>query len=253
MKKNIYLTVLMIVTVCCMVFGALYHVAGFFDWGKSEGGVDIAIVEEKLNGETIEAIDADMDLSGLTLQAGEELQVSYEGKEKYKPSVAVENGTLVIKQGVDVSFNIGINNRTLASQLTVVLPKDVVLSNVAVKLDLGTLELDGVSIRTASLKSDVGDINVKNCVLGDMTIDIDAGDVDVQQCKFEGLYIDQDLGEVDISVAQDLMKGADIDMRVSLGTLRVKGQERETDFIQIGEGDVTLRVTNEMGDINLDY
>lgn len=252
MKKNIYLTVLMIVTVCCMVFGALYHVAGVFDRGQSATEIDIATVDEPIDGEMVESIRADMDMGSLTVRTGDEFHVSYEGKEKYKPSVTVENGTLAIRQNVGGSISFGFNDNAGDSNLTIVLPKDAVLSNVEVELDFGALELDGVSVQNGTLRTDAGDLNVKNCVLGNMTIDMDTGDLDVQQCDFEMLDIRQDVGDVNISGMQDLEK-ADIDMRVSLGSLSVNGQDRGTEFVQRGDGGSVLRVTNDVGNIDLNY
>ena len=251
MKKNVYLTILMLATVGCMVFGVLGRMTDLFPNNKLVARTEkIAAVETEYN-EIPDRIKADMDMGNLIIRKGDSLQVLYEGESRLEPETTLKEGTLTIHQKKDKSLRFGIHKNEKA-ELTVIIPEEVVLSHVDVDLDLGKIEMEDLRIGQGTIQNDLGDIDIQSCTFDEVDIDIDAGDLDVENCTFQKLSVDQDLGDVDISTPQDL-SDATIDMKISLGSLRVNGTKQGNEFTQKGSGDITLHVSNDMGDIDLQY
>ncbi len=251
MKKNIYLTILMLVTAGCMIFGVLRRMTDLFPGKETVLKTEITSEVEMGPNEMPERIEADMDMGNLILRTGDAFRIAYEGKDNLEPVVRFEKGTLSIKQKKEKKLSFGIHKNEKA-ELLVVIPKGLLLAGVDVDLDLGKIEMEDLQIGQSTVQNDLGDIDIRNCTFDKMDIDIDAGDLDVRDCTFRSLEIDQDLGDVTVSTPQDMTE-ADIDMKISLGSLRVNGTEHGQEFIRQGGGKVTLTVSNDLGDIDLRY
>ena len=250
MNKKVYLTILAFVTVACMIFGVLYHMTDYFHRDESIMKDAETLAEGEIDAASLEKIQADLNVGSLTIRTGDTFQVLYEGKDKFEPITEYKNGTLTIRQKKIKNIKIGIHS-DIKAELAVVLPKETALSELDADLDYGKILLEGLQVEKGKLSNDLGDIDVHDCALGGMSIDIDAGDVDVEQCTFKSLEIDQDLGDVDVSTPQD-MTDAEIDLTISLGSLRVNGEKQGNSFHQSGSGSI-LRISNDLGDVDVQY
>ena len=273
MKKDIYLTILIVVTAVCMLFGTLYHTgilkkSAKFVYGTSEMKHEKIDVEDLLDPDSpkteetdvkktetagrtdaITEITADLGLGDLKIRQGSAFEVQYEGNEKFEPEVEIENGRLTIEQK---SREVNLTWGNHKCEVTVTVPEGTKLASVDIDLGLGDMELVSLTISSGTIHNSLGDIEVENCRLGTMNIESDMGDVDVKECAFRELTVDQNMGDVDVTTRQD-MSAASIELETSLGEVKINGKGQGTEFRTDGDGGVLLAVENDMGDIKLDY
>ena len=273
MKKDIYLTILIVVTAVCMLFGTLYHTgilrkSARVVYGTSEMKHERIDVEDLLDPDEPETettdieknetagvtdkiteIAANLDLGDLKIRQGSTFGVQYEGDDRFEPEVEIENGKLTIEQeNRDLNLTWG----NIKCEVTVTIPEETDLKSVDIDLNLGDVELASLTVSAGTIHNSLGDIDVENCRLGTMNIESDLGDVDVIECTFRELTVDQNMGDVDVTTRQD-MSAASIELETSLGEVKINGKGQGTEFRTDGDGGVLLAVENDMGDIKLDY
>ena len=101
MKKNIYLSIITLVTIICIIAGTCYHLLGF--------GVRIFsnIIPDSPNGKysdsqtfsssEIKTLNIDASVSDITIKSGNEFKVSYSCNQKHLiPNINLNNDTINI-------------------------------------------------------------------------------------------------------------------------------------------------------------
>ena len=279
MKKNVYLTVLTVVTVLCIIAGSCYHIIGWGTslsdgWGipifslngeKEDAGSMISRQDQPLDNFT--SIDADVHVMSLTLKPGKAASISYKCNARLEPKYEVENDTLYITQN---SVNNIFGNKKCSVTLT--LPADVYYDALTLLADVGDLNIDSIKGKSLHLDADVGDINLDSCEfesleliadVGDInieqadvnTLDIsaDVGDVDIKDSNFMQLTVENSVGNIDVESNTDL-SDYNIDMETSIGDVKVNGADHKRSFSQDGtDRGKSVNLTNDTGDIDLKY
>ena len=122
MKKNIYLTILTIVTVLCIIGGTCYHVIGwgvslaehFVPFFKSQQE-ETSTKQSSADNTKLDAfsnISVDVKVMDLTLTKGSDFSISYSASEKLVPEYDVDDGTLVLTQkGLKSDSLLGMNSK----------------------------------------------------------------------------------------------------------------------------------------------
>lgn len=281
MKKKIYLTVLIVVTLICVIFGTMNHMGVFgrsnhvrYDTGKtpSEDGSaafrgsesagsktkarknpaagDALFSEERSSSEVTE-LHADIEYGSLTVRTGEEFSAEYNGDSDLRPEVDLKNGVLTVAQK-GRNFNFFKNLLHPKAELTVVLPKGTVLDEADIALDLGDAVLSGLTAENGTIVNNLGRIELSSCRLGSVKIEADMGDVVLEECGFRDLSVEEDLGAVRIRSAADL-SGASVELETDLGKVLVNGSEQGTEYRASGSDGIRLSVHNDLGDVELEY
>ena len=145
MKKNIYLTVITIITIICIIAGTCYHVIG---WGVhffSEQPFISHILgdndteSESLN-QTTETLDSfdnmnlDISVSDLTVTTGDSYSISYDtNRASLIPKYEVSHGTLTVTQKSKHNNFWGSTH----CAITITVPESAVLSNLTADGSVG--------------------------------------------------------------------------------------------------------------------
>lgn len=260
MKKNIYLTVITIITIICIIAGTCYHVIG---WGVhffSEQPFISHILgdndteSESLN-QTTETLDSfdnmklDISVSDLTITTGDSYSISYDtNRAVLIPKYEVSHGTLTVTQKSKHNNFWGSTH----CAITITVPESAVLSNLTADGSVGDVLFKDIQAQKSTLDFSVGDLDLENCALGDCSIDTSTGDIDVKDCTFGNMEIDTSVGDVNVSVSQDLAS-YDMTLDTGVGEVTVNGGSHKDHYESRGDSSNTFTVDNSTGDISVNY
>lgn len=275
MKKNVYLTILTIITVICIIAGSCYHIIG---WGISLAeNFNLPFFDDNTNSsagkltdsgnislDEFTSIQADINVMDLNIINGQSYSISYSSNEKLIPEYKVENNVLKISQPVKKSNLFG----SKKCKVTITVPNQ--LDTIDITADVGEINLEGLSAALLTLKADVGDIDVSDCNLENVELDTDVGDVDVSDCTLENVELGADVGDIDfnnstfltmnasngtgdITVSSSDLSDYQIQLETSIGEVCVNDQNYRRKFNQDGKSTLKLTINNSTGDIDVTY
>lgn len=260
MKKNLYLTVLTIVTVFCIIIGSVYHIVGwgfnFFDGlfdfvdgydssSKKDAGPLVKSGTIELDDFT--SIDADVSVMNLTIEPGDQATITYSGNSKLKPKYRVDNGTLILTQ--NSVHNMWWGNKKC--NVTITVSADQYCELFDISADVGDININRISGEQLFLNADVGDIDVERCTFEAIDIQADVGDVEMEHCDFYLLNIDNSIGNIDVVSANDLSDYY-IEMDTSIGEVTFNDHDYRRSYEQPGSSsDRKITLYNDTGDIRL--
>ncbi|MDE6622721.1 MAG: DUF4097 domain-containing protein [Lachnospiraceae bacterium] len=264
MKRSVWITIITIITVCCVTGGTFFHVfrhgMGLF----GHGGTTTA--DSDL--EAFDTLNVDANLMDVTITAGEQFYLSCEYSEGLEPVYEVKNGTLTIKQRSYWNQKWGVNNSQCS--LTLTIPEQTAMNKIDVHTALGNIQLEGISASECELLSNLGNCTLKKCSfdeshlttnlgeisvrdtsLGKAEMNNDMGEIELKTCTFGDLSITASMGGVKVDAAQDL-DGYDIELEADLGSVHVNNRSEGTKYHQSGK-DGELEIDTSMGSIELTY
>lgn len=258
MKKNLYLTILTIVTVCCIIFGSVYHILGWglsfldmifdsprFSTEKESAGA--LVKSDLIELDDFTSIDADIYVMDLNIESGDRASISYSCSSKLKPKYNVEDGTLYLTQN-------SIRNSWWGNKkctVTVTVPSDQYYELFDINADVGDIDIADINGKKLALSAAVGDIDITGCTFDDIDVQADVGDVDVNDCEFSRLAIDNSVGDISVFSAIRLSDYA-IDMSTSIGEVEFNGHDYRRSYSQNGQSsDRSVTLNNDTGDIEL--
>lgn len=265
MKKNVYLTVLTIVTVICVVIGLCYHTinfgVSFMDGlnipffslsrnttsGNGSKSSEMLKDPEDIMLDEFNTIKVDADVMDLNIEYGSNFSLSYYCNEKLIPDYKVKDGVLTVTQNSDLTSLWGGNKKC---SVTITVPEELEFVDIA--SDVGDIDLKNLSIKTLTLTADVGDIDIIRCTLGQVTLTADLGDIDVENSSFIELKATNDVGDTDIESSISL-SDYEIDLKTDIGEVEVNDRNSHRSFQQPGTGNGKLTVSNSTGDIEVSY
>lgn len=248
--KAAILFVLTIITVACIIIGT-YRFTGNvksniknslkehgitingFDWDwdyddEYDGNSSVRgakSVSSSLDAFTNLKIDAKV--MSVTIKNGDTLSYSCKfNKDKLKPEVTNENGTLIIKQQ---GFNH--NNGNLNCNLVITVPRYTKLDNVDLKLNVGEIDLQGF---------DCTEIEVINNV----------GEIDINDINFEKLEAQTNVGELSIKTMEPL-DDYKIEAETNVGELNVSGRTYKHKYSQSGSTSKRINAKSNVGEIRI--
>lgn len=249
MKKNIYLTVIWIVTIFCIIGGSFYHIMG---WGEDFG------LGSSLKGKTYtynDAVDAfdsislDVDLSEVNIVAGDKYGLSYECAKNLVPDFNVKDGTLCIIQN-SKNPHFPRRNGNNNSIITITVPKETELSRISGGCDLGDMEITGLVVDEIDIECDMGLAAITDVTASSITCDCSLGECKISGCSFDNLTVDNDLGNIEVYSKNPLTDYA-MDLSVSMGVIEVDGEDYGTHYKQKGDKDKNIKLSNSMGSISI--
>ncbi len=264
MKRNVWIIMITVVTICCVAGGTFYHIFRFeTGWMGHRDTLNMS-----LNLEAYQALKVDADLMDVTVTAGEQFDLSCEYTDGLEPLYEIKNGTLTIKQRTYQSYKWGVNN--MHCNLTLTIPKQTVLDKVDVHTALGNVRLEGISGAECDLLSNLGNCVVEKCSfdksdlttnlgeisasdtgLGKAEVNNDMGEVDIDDCTFTDLDITAAMGGVSVDAAQALDK-YELELEADLGSVHVNNRDEGTKYHQSGDAG-ELSVSTSMGSIRVSY
>lgn len=282
MKRNVYLTILTIVTVICIIVGSAVHIVGFglnlasnlfqaWNWDTdndvdiSEGGISTgdgsgAPGATSSNGCTATRLDAtdlesfsgisiDAAVMDLTISPGETYRISWSCRQRrVVPSYEIKDGVLTLSQSGSNLWR-G-NNNSCHVQLTV--PADTLFDSISGDVNVGDINFSQLSIQNLDLTANVGDFDLENCSFGSVSIRANVGDVFLERSSFSNLDISADVGDVYVESSEDLSNHA-IDLSAGAGDVTVNNQGHRRSYAQSGTNGLSVTIRSNVGDVELDF
>lgn len=260
MKKNIYLTLLTIVTIFCIVFGSIKHL-GLFRFHFNIPGLNGVFSEEDAgpvlkDSQSLGAFDTvniDCNVMGTTITYGDAYGISLDCNEKLKPEVSVKGNTLTVKQK---------NNTThkklwgdTHAKMIITIPKGTSIKELNVSQNVGELVTNDISFEDVTIKVNVGNIKLSNGTANQVSMNVATGDIKVSSCDFKNVDISSDVGDVDYISANGI-SDYKMECNTSIGNLKVNGAEVEKggnlsrSYSQNGSaGSITIK--SDIGDVEV--
>jgi DUF4097 and DUF4098 domain-containing protein YvlB len=235
MKKNIYLILITVITVCCIIGGTAYHMLGWFSLGwfsflKTSASESVSF-DNALS--DFSEISIDCSVADITIKSGSDYRLSFSGVSDLEPTASVKDGVLTIKQ--PNSTIIGLHN-TNNCEMTLTVPADSKLDSINVSSDVGNISVEDLTASAVSVSSDVGDVTLTGCDFSEIDASANIGDIEFHS----GI----DLSDAEISLITDL------------GTVSVNGSSYKTEFKQessVKDSNRSLSAETDMGDISVEY
>lgn len=262
MKKNVWIAMITIITVCCVTGGTFYRVGtrGSRLWGKSK----MTDISAEL--EAFDKIDVDAELMDVTITDGERFYLNCEHTNGLEPVYEVKNGTLSIRQQPYHSWGIHDSHCTL----TLTIPAGTAMDTIDVQTALGNARMEGITASNCELHSNLGnctaedcsfgesDLNtnmgevfVKSTTMGDAKANSDMGAIEVEASSFDSLDAAASMGDIRVDSAQRLDE-YDMELTTDMGSVKINNHDEGTKYHQSGD-DGKLELETSMGSIYLTY
>lgn len=243
MKKNVYLTIITIVTIACIIIGTFSHVifglGGFIKYVVTDkyeilnnsDMSDESYSDSNISLDAFKNIVIDTDVIDITVVSGDSFSYSLNCNKKLTPSISVANDTLNITQGRIRSVNIfGFHNVKCKMKVTVP---------------------SGTTLNSADIKSDVGNIKINNVNFTNMAISTDVGNIDLSSIKFDKLKISSDVGNINISDI-DGIDACDINIASDIGTINYLGTTYRNNYNKLStNAEKSLTITTDIGNVDI--
>lgn len=263
MKKNVWIILITIITVCCMAGGIFYHlgVRGSRIWGRGK------TTDTSTALEAFDKIDVDAELMDVTITEGERFYLSCAYSNGLEPVYEVKEGMLTIRQQPYRSWGI---HSTGHCSLTLTIPAGTALDAVEVQTALGNVYTEKIiaskcelqsnmgncsaqdcSFDEADLNTNLGEVFVKNTSLGEAKANSDMGTIKVEASTFDSLDVTASMGDIKVDSAQKLDE-YDMELTTEMGSVRVNNRDEGTKYHQSGDAG-ELELDTSMGSIRLTY
>lgn len=169
----------------------------------------------------------DAKVMSVTIKNGDTLSYSCKfNKDKLKPEVTNENGTLTIKQR---GFNH--NNGNLNCNLVITVPRYTQLDDVDITLNVAEVDLQGFDCNEIKVTNNVGEINVKDV-------------------NFEDLDVKTNVGEINVNTLSPIDEYT-INASTNVGEVNVDGRGYRKNASLDGNTSKKISVETNVGEVNI--
>ncbi|CDF43316.1 putative uncharacterized protein [Roseburia sp. CAG:182] len=215
MKRAIYLSVLVVITVGCILWRVGSDAFGWFYSGdETEQGTEVSLEGTQVL-DAFSEIRVESDVMDVTIQKGTDYSLSYRTAGKNKPAYSVKDGVLSVTQKQQKKhWNLGmVSNKSAAMTITV--PEDVALKDVDITSNVGDVKIDKVKAKNLDVTADVGDIEAAlvgesdaydisfDCGVGEATLNGEnvKKNTQIHAADAEGkIELSADVGDIDVSI-----------------------------------------------------
>ena len=144
MKKNIYLSIITLITIICIIAGTCYHLLGFgvkiFSNIITDSPDGMYSDSQTFSASEIKTLNIDASVSDVTIKSGNEFKVSYSCNQKHLvPNINLNNDTINIIQKSDDNWLKSLFRNNQNSDITITVPKDTYLEMISADLSVGDL------------------------------------------------------------------------------------------------------------------
>ena len=257
MKKNIYLSIITLITIICIVAGTCFHLLGFgvkmFSNFTSKNSYGKYSDTRTFDSSDIDSLSLDMDVMDVTVKTGNDFSVSYTCDNKnLVPTIEVSGRTLNIVQHGDPNWFHLFSSHSSHSEITVTVPKTCSLKMLTADSSVGDVYLENIQADECSFDLSVGDIDISNSRLGNIDISSSTGDVDLTDSVFENITVDTSVGDVDIDSANDLSSYS-FDLDTSVGDISINDSNYGDHYDTDGINGKSISVDASTGDVDITY
>ena len=198
--KNLYLVCIAIVTLICIIFGSVIHILGSYRGFTNLGFRNLElgnVVEHTTTLEPFTDIKVNAAVLDFVIEYGDTYEMQFVGNEKLEPTAQITSGgTLEITQKTTFDINLNVDS-TLKSKCVLVLPKDTVLGDVNLDVDVSNLEMNSLSMNSLTVDADCGNVILKDfAILNNINVNADCGNVEIHRSSFKNSNLDADCGNI---------------------------------------------------------
>ncbi len=255
--KTAYLIIITIVTVCCIIAGALWHFGGFFNngfrlfnvnvFGNADLG-EMRNVNEDIG--SFSSMDINLDIGDLEIREGSGFSVSYDYPERIAPEYEIKDDTLVVK-GKTGGINV---NSASDCKMVITVPTGIKFDNAEVKCSLGDIKILGIEATKLTVDESLGAITVRDGDFETVKVTNSLGDVDVSNVKAKSLNGKLSMGSLHMSdVNID-----DVDCNNNMGDIKFEGDCKYLN-LDVDMGDIEVNSSSDwegtlkcdMGDVSV--
>lgn len=163
MKKNIWMTILTIITVCCVVGGTFHYVGSFGFRGGFHFGED-SLTSASSDLDAFDAIYVDADMIDLSIETGNNYYLHSEYTDSIKFEYEVKDSALYIKQKTPKKAWWG-GMRNQQCRMTLTVPEETAMKNMDLKVAMGNISVEGITSSDCDALTNMGSCTFKNAVL----------------------------------------------------------------------------------------
>ena len=251
MKRAIYLSGLVVITVGCILWRVGSDAFGWFYSGdETEQGTEVSLEGTQVL-DAFSEIRVESDVMDVTIQKGTDYSLSYRTAGKNKPAYSVKDGVLSVTQKQQKKhWNLGmVSNKSAAMTITV--PEDVALKDVDITSNVGDVDINGIVTERFECELDVGDMTAKNAELGESTIDADVGDVKLDKVKAKNLDVTADVGDIEAALVGE-SDAYDISFDCGVGEATLNGENvKKNTQIHAADAEGKIELSADVGDIDV--
>ena len=256
--KKAYTIILTTITILCIVFGTAYHTGlflknipplPFLNDNSGIAGNEISVNEE-YSGITSAVLDLDLMNVTVCTSDSDNVELSYEGMEKLRPVVTVENGVLILNHPEKINLGLkDIKPKDDKAKLILSFPENTGLMDLSINVDMGNIDIKDLNAHSLELGVDMGNVEAAGLTVDDADIDCNMGNVALKLNTVRNLVINSDMGNVDIDSDTDL-SGYSISCSADLGNVMINGKKVSNDFERDGSGG-RIDINSDLGNITL--
>ena len=187
------------------------------------------------------AVDASFAKLDIQESNNDQVEITIDGvKSKVSYNCKLTNGKVLIKAKHKLAgINLGIEK---ALTISILLPKDMSLSDLSINIAAGDVHLDLPSVQVEEVELDVaaGDLTVINLAGNKASIDVSAGQMIAETIKMDNCTINCGMGNIEI---KNLQIAKELNAEVGMGniTITLNGQENEFNYeLSCGMGNLTV-------------
>lgn len=246
MTKNIYLTILTLITCLCIVIGCWRYI---FSADKNNNSIT-----DTQSVDAFHTLMADTNVMDVIVTTGDTYSVSYTCKSNLTPEIIQKNDKLTIKQTKKSGFNwfFGGLSSSHNCEVTITVPAGEILDLLTIDSSVGDVQIADITAKNAEFDLSVGDIKIVRSNIDDCKFDCSTGDVELTSTTFASLDADISVGDVKISSDIDLDDYA-FDIHTSVGDVKINGKNEGSSYSSKGDSNKKIKIDGSTGDVKIDY
>lgn len=250
MKRKIYLGIVTLITVICIIFGAMYHLG---TWARYTGEEYYEIENLPMTKEQIsdfEKIRADIEIMDICIMSGNDYMVEYEcNQERLVPQYEVKNGVLVITQKTYKGI---VNSTDNKCKMYVEIPNDIQLKDIYINSSVGDVTVEDVMAQNIEAVMEVGNADINDTDFNDIYVTTQVGNVSVIECSFENLEVECEVGDAKL-LSDESMSEYDMSFITSIGDVTINGDNQKKEYEVIKGGKKQMTIKTDVGNIDVTY
>lgn len=243
--KRIVLTVLIVVTVLCVIFGSIIHV--FMALRNARKNTFVAGGPRVSYEQTLaefSSIEVDVNAIDISIKVGDEYSFVFDGDSRLEPTVTVEGGKLKITQKIK---DFKPNFSSYSSKTEITIPANA-MDKLSFDVDAGNIELYEGEFNEIDFDVDAGNIEFHRIKGDKVSIDADAGNIELKDCEFTSYAeLGADMGNIEVSNSSIARMDVDVDM----GNIDLEGNFEEINA-NCSLGEISVTTENEAAKLKLE-
>lgn len=246
MTKNIYLTILTLITCLCIAIGCWRYI---FSADKNNDSIT-----DTQSVDAFHTLTADTNVMDVIVTTGDTYSVSYTCNSNLTPEIIQKNDTLTIKQTKKSGFSwfFGGFSGNKSCKVTITIPADETLDLLTIDSSVGDVQISDITAKTAEFNLSVGDIKIVHSKIDDCKFDCSTGDIELTDVTFSKLDADVSVGDININSDIDLDDYA-FDIHTSVGDIKINGKNEGSSYSSKGDSDKKIKIDGSTGDVKIDY